>query len=960
MSEKIIHGFSFTRERALPELDATLREAVYLKNGAKLLFIDRKEVNKTFSISFKTIPTDDTGVFHIIEHSVLCGSDKFPVKEPFVELLKGSLKTFLNAMTFPDKTMYPISSRNDKDFLNLVDVYMDAVFNPTAMKKPEIFMQEGWHYELHSPDEEMLYKGVVFNEMKGAYSSPDEVMMSSMAKLLYEGTCYGYDSGGAPTAIPSLTYEQFVASHAKFYHPSGAFIFLDGEVDLDKTLALLDSYLSKYEYQESDAEIAPLKLAGHKESTISYEISENEDPVGKARVCLGFHAGDFTERRLSIALAIAIAAIAGTNDSPFKKRMLELGLMEDVYFIPYDGIRDNSLLLEMRNVKVENMRKTEAEALRILKEILDTGIDKEVLTAVFNNLEFRTREQDNPSQPSGISYAISALDTWLYGGDPLTALAFEDDLAYLRDKLETSFYEETLAKVILESRHSATVYMTPSATLGEERVAKEKSLLDATKRSMSADELDRVIAANAKLEEWQRSTDTEEALATIPALSKEDISPLPENYPIEEYNIGTTKALYTQVASRGIVYTKLLFDMSDFSPEELMLASLLTELFKNLPTENFDTVPLQTKIKSNLGTFVPSIMAITKDAVATPYFMVSASALKSKLDSVADISAEVLLRTRFDNPDSIKKIIRQLKIGTQEGISASGHSAAIGRCSAYVSAEAAINEYVDGIENYLYIKKLDAEFDSVSAEVISKLDALAKKIFVKERLTVYHAGERSDSHAEQIINEFPMGGGIGERAAIAPFGKRREGILIPAQISFASQSGNVFELSGDMHGSLSVVRSILSYDFLWNAIRVQGGAYGAGFTRRANGIAGFYTYRDPNPSRSVSYFAKSAEFLRDMAERDEDITSLIIGAIGDVDPLITPKLLSGLSLITYLRGETFEQRTRFRNEMLATSAEDLRRAADLIEKITEGGVCVIGGKDKLDECKDILDSYIEI
>ena len=960
MNEKVIHGFRFTNERALPELEATLREAVYEKNGAKLLFIDRKEVNKTFSIAFKTIPTDDTGVFHIIEHSVLCGSDKFPVKEPFVELLKGSLKTFLNAMTFPDKTMYPISSRNDKDFLNLVDVYMDAVFNPVAMRKPEVFMQEGWHYELRAPEDEMLYKGVVFNEMKGAYSSADELMMSGIAKLLYKGTCYEHDSGGDPLAIPSLTYEQFVASHKKFYHPSGAFIFLDGAVDLDKTLALLDTYLSCYEYRELDTEIVPLSPSGRSEKTISYEIAENEDPEGKARVCLGFYAGDYTERRRSVALAIAVAAIAGTNDSPFKKKMLDLGICEDVNFSTYDGIRDNSILIEIKNVKEENMKLAESEAFRILGEILDTGIDRELLSAFFNNLEFRIREQDNPSQPSGISYAISALDTWLYGGDPMDALAFEEDLSFLRGKLGTSYFSDVLREVVLESRHSAALYMLPSSTLGGERVAEEKRTLAQKKSTLGKEEIEAIIEANKKLDEWQTSEDTEEALATIPALSKEDISPLPEEYPIEKYEIDGTPALYTRVASRGIVYAKLLFDLSDLTPEELSLASILCELLKNLPTADLDTVTLQTKIKSELGSFAPSIITTSKDGTATAYFFVGISALKAKLPSVPELVREVLIKTVYEDKAAIGKILRQLKIAAQEGICSSGHASAMARSAAYVSSEAAISEHVDGIECYLYIKKLDAEFDTCADETVKGFEALAKKIFAKERLTVYHAGERNDAFMGELASVFPQGNGMGERVSIAPFGKRCEGIVIPAQIAFASQSGNVYELEGGMHGSLAVIRSILSYGYLWNSIRVQGGAYGAGFTRRANGIAAFYTYRDPDANRSLECFRQSAEFLRKTAEDGEDITNLIIGAIGDIDPLITPKLLSGLALITYLRGESYEDRVRFRREMINTSSDDLLRAAELIDKITAGGVCVIGGRDKLDACGDKLTSFIEI
>ena len=960
MSNKVIHGFEFVSARDIPELSATLHEAVYRKNGAKLVFLERPDTNKTFSITFKTIPEDDTGVFHIIEHSVLCGSDKYPVKEPFVELLRGSLKTFLNAMTFPDKTVYPISSRNDRDFLNLVSVYMDAVLHPVAMTKPEIFMQEGWHYELRDRDDDMQYKGVVFNEMKGAYSSADEVMMSEMASLIYKGSCYACDSGGDPLAIPSLTYEQFVASHKKYYHPSNSRIFLGGEVDLDKTLALLDSYLSEYDYLDVDSDIPMIAPAGHVEGTVEYEISENENPEGKARVCLGFAAGDYTERRKNVALGIALDAIAGTNDSPFKKAMLDLGICEDVNFVSYDGVQQNSIFLEIKNVKNADIKRAERIAVEKLSEVITGGIDRRALTASFNSMEFRLREQDSPGQPAGIGYAISCLDTWLYGGDPLDALAFEDDLAFLREKLDTGYYEEVLSEIFLSSLHSATLYMLPSAELGAARAEREKRVLSEAKAALGEGGVESVIRSTLALDEWQNSEDSEEALATIPKLSRDDIDPEPEDYPIEEYTIGDTPALFTPVASRGITYAKLLFDISDFTAEELVLASLITDLLKNLPTEESDTVTLQTKIKSELGAFGTSIIVGSRDGELKPRFNVGISALATKLESAREIAREVLLGTLFEDKAAIGKIVRQIKLGAQEGIAASGHAAALGRCAAYTSAEAAAREYIDGIENYLYIKKLDENFDTGAALLCEKLAALAKRIFCRARLTVYHAGERNDAYAERLVSIFDEGEAPARNAMIEPLGERREGIVIPAQIAYASQSLNLTPVLGRIPGSITVVRAILSYGHLWNSIRVQGGAYGAGFVVRNNGVAGFYTYRDPNALRSLGCFRESADALRKLADSGDDITTLIIGAIGDYDPMITPKLLSALSLGCYLRGETLEDRRRYRSEMINTSASDLRAAADLIERIAEGGVCIVGGRDKLDACGEALTSFVEI
>ena len=956
-----LHGFEFIRSREIPELRGVLHEAVYKKNGAKLLFIDREDSNKTFAIAFKTIPEDDTGVFHILEHSVLCGSDKYPVKEPFVELLKGSLKTFLNAFTFPDKTMYPVSSRNDKDFMNLVDIYMDAVLHPLAISKPEIFYQEGWHHELHGKDEDMIYKGVVFNEMKGAYSSADEVEMSEMSSLLYDGTCYAKDSGGDPNFIPTLTYESFVNAHAKYYHPSNARIILDGSVNIDETLALLDSFLKDYEYLEVDASIPALVHKGHSEKTIEYEISPSESPEGKARVCLGFATTSFLERRLSVALAIATDAIAGTNDAPFKKAMLDSGLCEDVCFVSYDGIRDNSIMLEIKNTKEEDMEAARTLAIETIRKIVDGGIDKAALTASFNNLEFKVREQDMATFPLGIAYAITALDAWLYDGDPMSSLSFEEDIAYLREMLDTDFYEKILEKYILNSTHSAAVYMIPLATLGETKERAEREKLALAKASMTEAELNEVIKNTEFIEAWQKTPDSPEALASIPTVSVGDINELPEKYEWEEGEVEGVSTVFSRSNSRGIVYTTLLFDISDFTAEELFGVSILNELYKNVSTESHGVVELQTRIKTELGEFNTGKIVSSRGKAATPYFQVGISALASKTASVADIAREVLLTSKFDDLDAIGKIVRQVKIGAQEGISASGHSAAFARAAAYVSREAALNEHLEGIENYLKLKALDADYTTHAKALSEFLTALARKIFTKKRLRVYYSGEEVKGYTEKLVSIFSEGYAIESGSKIEPLGVRREGILIPAAISFASMSGSVLNYSEKMHGSYAVARSIISFEFLWNAIRVQGGAYGAGFIRRQNGTVGFYTYRDPNANRSVEIFADTPRFLREFAKSADGIDNFIIGAIGDSEPLITPKVQGALVLVSHLKGETFEDRAARRREILGTSANDLIEIADTLEKlIADSGICIVGGKAQLDAAKDKIDSIIEI
>lgn len=958
---KIIHGFEFISSRPLPELSATLHEARYVKNGAELVFLEREDDNKTFAIAFKTIPEDDTGVFHILEHSVLCGSRKYPVKEPFVELLKSSLKTFLNAFTFPDKTMYPVASRNNRDFLNLIDIYMDAVLHPTAITRPEIFMQEGWHYELPSVDGELTYKGVVFNEMKGAYSSADEVETQKMTTLLYKNTCYAKDSGGNPEFIPTLTYEKFVAAHAKYYHPSNAKIFLDGSVELDETLAKLDSFLSEYGRLDESFDIPRIKHSGHTEDTVEYEISESEDGERRARVCLGFATSDFEDRRTTTALSLISDAIAGSNDAPFKKAILDTGICEDVSFISYDGIQENSVFIELKNLRAEDMDTAERMVTEELRKIAERGIDRGALLAALNSTDFRVREQDTATFPTGILYAISALDTWLYGGDPLAALAFEDDMRFLREALDTDYYEKLIERVFLASPHSATLRMLPSATLGNERSEREREKLRAYRESLTEDQLSGIADSTAHILDWQATPDSEEALATIPHLSISDISEMPAPYPTVEYDLLGVPALFTETASKGITYTTLLFDISDFTESELITASLLTDILKNVPTKNYSTHELQTKIKTELGALTASVISAAKGSgegkTVHVYFRIGISALNTSQDKIPEILSEVLLGSDFADRDAITKIIKQLKSSSAESIVASGHSVAFARCAAYVNREAAVSEYIDGIEFYRELKALDAEIGTRADSLTCELSRICKQIFTKSRLTVSHAGARNDSYISTVIDIFPIGEYTPKASLIEPLGVRREGIQIPAAIAFLSSAASM----DDMPGSADVVRTALSYGYLWNTVRVQGGAYGAGFIKRRNGTCGYYTYRDPDPARSLCCFLGSADFLRELAASGEDLTQYIIGAVGDADPLITPKVLSALSVVAYLCGETHGDRVRRRRELLGTSPSDLIRFADALDAaFANSGICVVGGKDKLASLSDKIDTVIEI
>lgn len=961
MEKKIINGFEFVRSRGIPEISATLHEGRHIKSGASLAYLEREDSNKTFAIAFKTIPEDSTGVFHILEHSVLCGSRKYPVKEPFVELLKSSLKTFLNAFTFPDKTMYPVSSRNQKDFLNLVDVYMDAVLYPRAISDPNVFYQEGWHYEVEESGE-LSYKGVVFNEMKGAYSSADEVEMSEMSKLLYKGSCYAKDSGGSPKVIPTLTFEEFKAAHEKYYHPSNARIFLDGKIELEETLSLLDSYLCDYDAKDVHAPIEDIKKETGRFAKVDYEIPEGEDASGKARLVFGFYSHACHEIEKSVALSVITDAIAGSNEAPFKKVLLDSGLCEDVTFIPYDGIRENCLLLELKNLNENDWERVRDLVFHTLQDIVAKGIDKEALTAAFNSLEFKVREQDGGYYPAGISYSIAALGTWLYDEDPIIGLRFEETVATLKAALDTDYYERLLEDTLINSPHSATLLMLPSKELGRKNAEEESAALAFAKDKMGDEGLLEIRALCENLTSHQTAPDSEEALATLPYLTLEDINPEPEEIPVEDSTEEGVRVIFTPTESRGITYLSLLFDISDLTEKELFFASVITDILTNIRTKNNSAIALQNRLKSNLGSVSFSTFSVSHSGIPTPYFKLSSSFLDSKCEVAVELIKEITMLSDLSDGETISKLLKQIKSSAYEGICASGHSSAIGRAAAYTSCEAAISEYTEGIEFYRALKALDSSFEEKREEFLEDLQSLYRRIFTRERLTVSYSGKSCPELPKKFIRIFPITGEAPSECKIKPLGKRNEGFVIPAGVSFAALCGTVNEArEQEFSGTLSVVRSILSYGYLWNKIRVEGGAYGSGLVCRRSGLVGFYSYRDPNAARSLELYGGSSDYLRALANSGEDLTGFIIGAVGESDPLLTPKTTGALGMLLALRGESHCDRVKKREQMLSTGKTALIAAADLIDDVCrEGAFCIIGGKEKLEGAKSKLKEISEL
>ena len=954
-----LHGFAITEKKDVHDIGATLYKMEHRKSGAELAFFDREDTNKTFLIAFRTVPEDDTGVFHILEHSVLCGSDKFPVKEPFVELLKGSLKTFLNAMTYNDKTVYPVSSKNDKDFLNLVNVYMDAVLHPSMLNDERIFMQEGWHYEL-SDDGKLSYNGVVYNEMKGAYSSPDDLANEKLMNMLYPDSCYSKDSGGNPDFIPSLTYGQFVAMHKKYYHPSNAKIMLDGSVRLDEILPLLDSFLSEYERQDMKIEIADQKPISPTHSSCEYEISESECEDGRTRLILGYRTAEYSELEKNLAISVLKAYFTDSNEAPLKKALFERSLCEDVGMYELDGMRRNSAVIDIRNFKDGDEEKIKSVIKEVFNNALNTGLDRQRLTATLNAIEFKLRESDFGSMPKGLAYCLTSLDTWLYSDDAVGYLGFNALLSSLREKLSTDYYEKILAEAFVENRSFASLLMRPSSTLGERRHKKELSELEKIKSEMPESKINEIKEKAEGLTSWQSEENSEEALMTLPTLSLSDIDTEPEKVPTEILNIDSVTVLYHPIQTNGIIYSSLIFDATDFDADEIYSLSLLTALMLNVRTEKRDVLALQQDIKANLGLLAPCA-AQYKETERGPHlvFSIKAHALEKNRDKLIELVSEVLYSSVYDDRAALKKILEQIKIGAEEAMIADGHMVAMGRAEARVSASGAADEYLSGIEAYKKTKKYLEAFDFHADKLINDIKSVAKKLFVKERLTVNLSASDKDRLPRELAGIARAGGDSAGKSGIKPLEKKNEAIIIPSRVAYAALAYNTELLGKEFSGVSQVVRMILNYEHLWGEVRVKGGAYGAGIIIRKTGRCAFYTYRDPNPKGSISAFEASGDFLRSYVRKNHDLTKLIIGAVGAYMPILTPRSKTELALISYMNGSSYESEKKIMSEIVNTSKNDIIAYADLIDSVCKNGVRVtVCGKEYLDSLD--VESIIEI
>ncbi len=951
MTEKIIdlrtakpgdncYGFELIKKEYVENYGAELYTMKHLKTGAELIYFDRNDENKTFSIAFKTLPEDNTGVFHILEHSLLSGSEKYPVKEPFVSLLQNSMQTFLNAMTFGDKTVFPVSSRNEQDLFNLMSVYLDGVFRPLIYKKPEIFMQEGWHYEF-APEEEMpYYNGVVYSEMKGAFADVDQVINDETMGMLFPDNSYGYTSGGKPENITDLTYDKFIATHKRFYHPSNARIFLDGHMDVNRFLKYMDEeYLSAYDYRENDFDFV-LQTPKTGENIVYYAAQPGEE--GFAHMSGAKILCDHRDVEKLYAAHILSDYLTGSNEAPLKRAFLEQGMAQDVAMSVADEMYQPSVSLVVYNTGADMFPEIKRLLPDIANELAEKGLDKDALMATLERQAFENREI---VEPYGVNLAMKAYAGWLYGDDPLTHIDNSEVFENLRKKVDTGYFEELLKEIFGDPQSLSYLYVLPSLTKDEDDMGREQERLAAITGAWSGEERQKEYEAFARMQEWQQSMDSEEAMDMLPHLTLSDV---PEKMAAPETgltDIEGTKVLKVNAETNGIAYLNLYFDISDYTVEELQLLDSVIACFGELRTDNYTGDRIQTMIKAVLGGLSARIEMISNPGElkrVKPYFVISASCLKEKLYEAVELLEELLLRGRYDETDRIYETILQNDYMMKQMLIGNGHQFAITRALAPFSAENSLKELLEG-ESFIHWFGGFAEGYMAKAEEYNEaFGKIMAKAFAANRLFVGCSSNVDDDHISKLIKALPAND-IGEAVTYPEYAAEESHIDIPGGVGFTALGNNLYALGGSFDGSFAVLSSLMSFGYLWNMIRVRGGAYGTGMNVQMNGNIFTYSYRDPDTENSRQVYSGMADFFKELLEQDMPLEEVIIGTLNMTDPLLSPAMVCDQECVRYLKGITGEKIAEIRSEIINTDNESLKELTELVASyVDKGSFCVVG------------------
>ena len=937
------------------------------KSGARIAILSNNDDNKVFYIGFRTPPEDETGVPHIIEHTTLCGSKKFPVKDPFIELAKGSLNTFLNAMTYPDKTVYPVASCNDQDFKNLMDVYLDAVFNPNITKYEEIFKQEGWHYELTGKDDELKINGVVYNEMKGAYSSPDEVLSSQIYRSLFPDNTYSKDSGGNPEYIPKLTYEAYLDFYHKYYHPSNSYIYLYGDMDVVERLEWLDKeYLSLYDYKKVNSEINKQPAFDEiKNVEAQYSITMDDSQENKTYLSYNRVVGDTLDEMLYQAFDVLDYALVSSPGAPVKQALIDAGIGDDVY-----GSYDAGILQPVFSFVAKNANASQADEFEniienTLKEVVKTGINKEALLAGINSSEFKFREADFGQFPKGLLFGLNCLDSWLFDDmKPFIHLESLGTFAKLRKAVDTDYFEKLIQEYLLDNTHGSSVTVKPKRGLGNEREEALAKELSDYKASLSDEEIKKLIEDTEHLKKYQEEPSSDEDLRKLPMLTRADMKKNAMPFSNIEDELLDVKVVRHDIESNGIDYISFLFDAGDFAQSELGYLGFFTNALGLVSTEKYSYTDLANATNiytGGISTGTASHPDIKDRNNFVFKFEVKLKVLEKNLDKALELMEQMLLSSDFTDTKRLGELVAQIKARLQANLSSSGHLVAAMRSMSSFSRYALYQDELKGIAFYRSICHIEKELSESPKSVSDKLAAIARKLFARNRMLISFTGNNeaygnAKPSLEKVIAGFNKMSAVGNQAEVH-FNTAKEAFIDASQIQYVAKTGDFICEGYEYTGALRLLRIILSYDYLWINVRVKGGAYGCMNTFLRSGESYFVSYRDPNLSDTLDVYDRIPEYIKSFSPDERDMTKYIIGTFSALDTPMNPEAKGSRSLSAYLEGITYEQIQKERNEILNAQPEDIRRLADLVEAVLKkDSICVIGNENMIKESAGLFEN----
>lgn len=967
MSIRDLKTYEMIKEEELNGIQAKGYLLRHKKSRARVLLIEKDDSNKVFSIGFRTPPGDSTGVPHIMEHSVLCGSKNFPAKDPFVELVKGSLNTFLNAMTYPDKTVYPVASCNDKDFQNLMHVYMDAVLYPNIYRHEEIFRQEGWSYKLGSAQDKLEYNGVVYNEMKGAFSSPEGVLDRVILNTLFPDTSYANESGGDPEVIPELTYEQFLDFHRKYYHPSNSYIYLYGDMDMEEKLTWLDQeYLSHFDAKEVDSRIRYQEpFEEMREKTIPYSIASEESEEDNTYLSYNKVIGTSLDRELYLAFQVLDYALLSAPGAPLKKALTDAGIGKDIM-----GSYDNGIYQPIFSVIAKNANEDQKQDFielieRVLRDLAENGIDKKALEAGLNYHEFRYREADFGNYPKGLMYGLQMLDSWLYDEEePFIHVEALDTFDFLKRQVGTRYYEELIRKYLLDNPHGAVVVVKPEKGRTARMDAELDRKLQAYKAGLTAEEAEELVRKTAGLEAYQSAPEKEEDLERIPVLKREDISREIEPIVNEEMNLAGIPVVFHEIETNGIGYLDVLFDISGIREELLPYVGILQSALGIIDTENYGYGELFNEINMHtggIGTALELYSDVTniKEKAFKATFEIKGKALYEKLPVVFSMMSEILTASRLSDLKRLKEILAMVKSRLLMRFQSSGHTTAALRAMSYASPSAKLKDMTNGIEFYRTVSRIEEHFDEEKEGLAEILQSLAEQLFRPDNMMISYTASRDglkgiESHIEEmkksLFHVTPK-----DEACVIHCEKKNEGFKTASKVQYVARTGNFIDNGAEYTGALQILKVILSYDYLWQNIRVKGGAYGcmSNFNRVGEGY--FVSYRDPNLERTVEVYEGVVDYLKNFTVSERDMTKYIIGTMSNLDQPMTPAVKGERSMNLYMNKVSADMIRKERDQILDAGQEDIRDLAGVAEAVLKAGqLCVIGSEEKIEENKDMF------